>query len=191
MKKTNSAEGSEEGETEQQRLVSQYLNLKMNSEPHQLANESQEEQTEQQRILSNFRIMAVDPNLTSAREGERNLSSTEHGHLRYLILPSKLNFLPESSSCESKIMTGDDSDKEGSPNQDHTKKDFSFMYSMVEEMGIEPFLKDAKRQRKMIANKFNDLHERGFNEFDLLRFKKVASLIGPKKEERRSQAMDV
>ena len=65
------------------------------------------------------------------------------------------------------------------------------MYSMVEEMEIEPFLKDAKRQRKMIANKFNDLHERGFNEFDLLRFKKVASLIGPKKEERRSQAMDV
>ena len=51
MKKTNSAEGSEEGETEQQRLVSQYLNLKMNSEPHQLANESQEEQTEQQRII--------------------------------------------------------------------------------------------------------------------------------------------
>ena len=37
MKESNSAEGSEEEETEHQRLVSQYLNLKKNSEPHQLA----------------------------------------------------------------------------------------------------------------------------------------------------------
>ena len=46
MKEANSAEGSEEEETEHQRLVSQYLNLKKNAEPHQLATESQEEKIE-------------------------------------------------------------------------------------------------------------------------------------------------
>ena len=40
MKEANSAEGSEEQETEQQRLFSQYLDLKKNSEPHRLAKES-------------------------------------------------------------------------------------------------------------------------------------------------------
>ena len=42
MKEAYSAEGGREEETEHQRLVSQYLNLKKNSEPHQLAEESQE-----------------------------------------------------------------------------------------------------------------------------------------------------
>ena len=82
-----------------------------------------------------------------------------------------MEFLPESSSGESKMMTGDDSHDDGDPNQKHTKKEYSFMYSMVKEMEIEPFPKDSKRQKKMIANKFNDLQKRGFNEFDLLRFK--------------------
>ena len=78
MKEAKSAEGSEEEVTEHQRLVSQYLNSKKNSEPHQLANESQEEKMEQQRIISNLRIMSVDPNLTFAREGERNPNSSDH-----------------------------------------------------------------------------------------------------------------
>ena len=42
MKEANSAEGSEEEETEHQRLVSQFLNLNKNSEPHQLAEETEE-----------------------------------------------------------------------------------------------------------------------------------------------------
>ena len=88
-----------------------------------------------------------------------------------MIPPSKLKFLPVSLSGETKIMTGDDSHNEGDPKQEYTKKGYSFMYSMVEEMEIEPFPKDAKRERKMIANKFNDLHKQGFNEFDLLRLK--------------------
>ena len=90
MKEANSAEGSEEEETEHQRLVSQYLDLKENSEPHQLAKESKEEETEQQRIISNLKIMNLDPKLTCAMEGESNLNSSEHGHLRYLIPTSKL-----------------------------------------------------------------------------------------------------
>ena len=40
MKEVNSAEGSKEVKTEQQRLVSQYSNLKTKSEPHQLAEET-------------------------------------------------------------------------------------------------------------------------------------------------------
>ena len=68
-------------------------------------------------------------------------------------------------------MTGDDSHDDGDPNQEYTKKEYSFMYSMVEEKEIESFPKDLKRDRKMIANKFNNLHKRGFNEFDLVRFK--------------------
>ena len=62
MKEANSAEGSKEEETEHQRLVSQYLNLKKNSEPHQLAKESQGEKFKQQRITSNLKVMSVDPN---------------------------------------------------------------------------------------------------------------------------------
>ena len=42
MKVAYLAEGGEEKETEHLRLVSQYLNLKKNSEPRQLAKESQE-----------------------------------------------------------------------------------------------------------------------------------------------------
>ena len=71
MKEVNSAEGSEEVETEQQRLVSQYSNLKMKSEPHQLAEESQEEKFNQQQVTSNLRIMSVDPNFTCARGGRK------------------------------------------------------------------------------------------------------------------------
>ena len=56
-------------------------------------------------------------------------------------------------------MTGDDSHDDEDPNQKHTKKEYSFMYSMVGEMEIEPFSKDSKRQKKMIANKFNDLQK--------------------------------
>ena len=108
------------------------------------------------------------------RSGERNPNSSDHGHLRYLLSSSKLKFLPESSSGESKIMTGDDPhhEDEGDPKQEYTKKEYLFMYSMVEEMKIEPFPKDPKREKRMIANKFNDLHKRGFTEFDLLSFKK-------------------
>ena len=71
MKEVYSAEGSEEVETEQQRLVSQYSNLKMKSEPHQLAEETQEEKFKQQRITSNLRIMSVDPNFTCALGGRK------------------------------------------------------------------------------------------------------------------------
>ena len=132
-----------------QRLVSQYLNLKKNSEPHQIAEETQEEKIEQQQIISNLRIMSVDPYSTCARrEGERNSNSFDQGHLRYMISPSKLKNLPKSSSGESKIMTRDDSRDEDDPNQEHTKKKYSFMYSMVEENEIEPFPKDSKREMK-------------------------------------------
>ena len=51
------------------------------------------------------------------------------------------------------------------------------MYSMIKEKEIEPFPKDAKREKRMIANKFNNLHKRGFNEFDLLHFKKWTRLL--------------
>jgi hypothetical protein len=68
-------------------------------------------------------------------------------------------------------MPGDDSHDEGDPNQKHTKKEYTFLCFMVEEMEIEPFSNDLKLQRTMIANKFNHLHERGFNKFDMLCFK--------------------
>jgi hypothetical protein len=68
MKEANTAEPSEEEETEHLPLFSQYLNLKKNSEPCQLAKESQEEETEQQRIISDLKIMNLDPKLTCARE---------------------------------------------------------------------------------------------------------------------------
>ena len=47
MKVANTAEPRKEEETEHLPLFSQYLNLKKNSEPRQLAKESQEEETEQ------------------------------------------------------------------------------------------------------------------------------------------------
>ena len=76
MKETYTAEPSEGEDTEHLRLVSQYLNLKKNSEPRQLAKESQEEESEQQRIISDLKIMNPDPKLTCVRVGERysNLS---------------------------------------------------------------------------------------------------------------------
>jgi hypothetical protein len=59
-------------------------------------------------------------------------------------------------------------------------------------MKIQPFSKDSKRERKVIANKFNDLHKRGFNEFDLSRFQKWTkklrlSLVLKKKNEDHKQ----
>ena len=46
-------------------------------------------------------------------------------------------------------MTGDNFDKEDYSNQEHTKKEYLFMYSMIEEIEIEPFLNDSKRQRNI------------------------------------------
>ena len=46
------------------------------------------------------------------------------------------------------------------------------MDSMVEENEIESFPQDAKCGKRMIVNKFKNLHKRGFTEFDLLHFKK-------------------
>ena len=68
MKEANTAEPSEEEEREHLRFVSQYLNLKKNSEPCQLAKESQEEESKQQRIISDLKIMNLDPALACAWE---------------------------------------------------------------------------------------------------------------------------
>jgi hypothetical protein len=56
MKEANSVEASKAEETEHQRLLSQNLDLKKNSEPHQLAQERQGEETEQQQVISNLKL---------------------------------------------------------------------------------------------------------------------------------------
>ena len=122
MKEANSAEPSEEEETKHLRLVLQYLNLKKNSESRQLAKESQEEETEQQRIISDLKIMNSNPELICAREGERNSNSSDHGHVCYLIPISKLKNLPQNLSGDSNIMPGNNSDREGDPDEEYARK---------------------------------------------------------------------
>ena len=88
-------------------------------------------------------------------------------------------------------MPGDNSDKEGDPDQEYARNKYSYMYSMVEENEIEPFPKYTKRGKRMIANKFKNLHKRGFTEFDLLRFKKwtetlrLSSVLKKKNEDHK------
>jgi hypothetical protein len=145
MKEANTAEPSGEEETEHLPLFSQYLNLKKNSEPCQLAKESQEAETEQQRIISDLKIMNLDPKLTCAREWERNSNLSENGYLCCLIPISKLKNLPQNLSGNSNIMSGDNSDKEGDPDQEYARKKYSYMCCMLEEKEIELFSNDSKR----------------------------------------------
>ena len=98
MQEANSAEGSQEEETEQQRFDVQYLDLENSIEPHQFAKEYQEGETEQQGIISDLKMMNLDTKLTCAREEERNSNSSKFAHLCDLIPTSRLKNLPGNLS---------------------------------------------------------------------------------------------
>ena len=66
--------------------------------------------------------------------------------------------LPQYLSGDSNIMSRDNSDKGGDPDQEYAREKYSHMCCMLEGEERELLSNDSKRVKRMIANKFKNLH---------------------------------